>query len=453
MSDATPACSRPIYQDLDFLRQLAMEWDAEEEYWVALGFLPPNEPLVGTTKQLEAARAQRDRQIETLRERPRVMRRNRAWLLSPVGSFELLSLPPGGPGNAGLCQGPLTVRPAALSPEREHFLRAIDEFERGLRNLSREGPVFSPRPAMDRLWAGPEAWAVHSGPWHAMLERALVPLLEKVGRLATHGELYSLGIWQPGEGALPGGHDLRQRFADGPPPVNPLPLRNKLLEELENDDVLKATVDRLGRRAFGSAGGTGWWRNNPTTLAATEPQPTPVEGASRLPRSLNVATERVDGLYETLARLPSKAARNGRRWAWRVEQQPHNAGTPATWWGFVKREASGLMADYIARLQARPGSLEHEPAAANDGPGRSTLERSVAAALSKLSREQGRVLLLRVLGGPGGKLTIDEVALVLKTTTHHVRRLESEAKAILARQIGRALEGWDVDTDRRDTNR
>ena len=433
--DVTPHIPpRKIFEDLEFLEELARERDAEIDYWVQLG-------LLHQTKWP----AECDKIIETLRERPRHMRHNRSWLLRPVGDFEFLSLPYGGRQMHGPAQGELTSEPDVLKPERDAYLRAIEESQALWAIAARGSGITVHRPENHEQLGGPEAWRLPVERYYSMLEGPYLKLLDKVLSLATDAELYSLGVFFPGEGRA-GLAELRRRFAGEPPGVNPLPKRTLLLEELHLDEGLRLVLDKMAMKQVKSPGGKHWWHEGgprDNTLANLGDD----GDAVKLPRSMDVASERVDGCYEVLSRIPVKAARNGRVWAAKVHAERCAGNKTNNWYGYVLCEARGLMKDFLERsrrVRERELSLPQDVAAATRPKHTSDLQGEFAIALQQLSRDQGRVLMLRILGGPSGRLTQEEVARVLNVTVHQVRTLETEAKDRLARHLEPQLEGWGV---------
>jgi DNA-binding CsgD family transcriptional regulator len=443
---------REIYCDLEFLEKLATEREAQEAYWVAQGLLPTEMPLPTRTrrdpagdaagtleeptkKQWESAVADRDRQIEKLRERPRRMWENRGWLLYPVGTFEMLALPGRGGEMTDSVPGVLTQRPESWARERAAYLQAI----------AAQGGSGRLRESTDRTlrateWFGPaRGWYIEdtTDPGSPVV-RQLENLLTRVNELATDAELCSLGLWSPGE-RRPGVLELRRRLADAPPQVPSMPLRTELLRELHLDDTLKDLLDEPVRRAFGTAGGRFYWRETAGQAGTA--------GSARSakddgPHILNVSSDRQEALSQALAQIPIKAARNGRGWAQRFLEQRDQGDESANWWGFVLVEGRGMMRDYIENYQNRPGELAADVPDTTAVPTSNGLQASVQAALKQLSRDQGRVLLLQTVGGPGGKLSIREVAVVLKISESRVRKLKDDAKAVLAQVL--ELEGWGV---------
>ncbi|MFM8222017.1 MAG: RNA polymerase sigma factor, partial [Planctomycetaceae bacterium] len=132
----------------------------------------------------------------------------------------------------------------------------------------------------------------------------------------------------------------------------------------------------------------------------------------------------------------------------RVLEQRAQGDEGANWRGFVLVEGRGIIRDYIENSRKRRAELPADVPDTTAVPKSSGLQTSVQAALKQLSRDQGRVLMLRTVGGPGGKLSIRDVAMVLKISEWRVRKLNDDAKAVLARVL--ELEGWGVIQPKKD---
>ena len=259
-----------------------------------------------------------------VRQRPRQILENRAGLLDRNRPFTAIPLPltydhPG-------CDrsGPLTQQPDLLEPQRLHLLGLVQSLY----------PEANNRPLNVELLQGPVYWPGLTEKERDELTKRWECFVDEVAKLAIPFELWSLGLWDPRQGAIPQRATpatVRARFADLPEKPAPLAAQAKLQTFFWADYELVRYLDRRAALRFGFQGGDGWWLAENT-------------------KSLSqIAPNRIEVVTSVIAELSAVTARNGRKWAHVVTLERQNGEPERNWKGFLWRSAKGLIRRAVQR--------------------------------------------------------------------------------------------------------
>ena len=264
-----------------------------------------------------------------VRQRPRQILDNRAGLLDRNRPFTPIPLPltydhPG-------CDqsGPLTQQPELLEPQRRDLLRLVESL------YPQAGERRKIRPSNVELLQGPDHWRGLTDDQRNELTKPWECFVDEVAKLAIPFELWSLGLWDPRQGAIPQRATpatVRARFADLPEKPAPLAAQAKLQTFFWADYELVRYLDRRAALRFGFQGGDGWWlAENTKSLSQIDPR-------------------RVGAVTSVIAELSAVTARNGRKWAHMVTLERQNGEPERNWEGFLWRSAEGLIHRAVQRI-------------------------------------------------------------------------------------------------------
>jgi len=468
--EAGMAESEPKYE-LDLLYSVLDEFEAEIATQAVAGEIPemllescglPTAQAIaaGTSVRLPSAGSKRLENsvlemhtlIQAIRERPRLMIANRAGLLHSHRQFTAISLPARFQ-DAGLqpglnAQGPLTLRPELLEPERLALQQAANaRFGTATPSKSR------PRP--EQLLRGPAHWPGDSAANSQAFETAWTAFVTKVANLATPLELWSLGLWHPDQAEEISGATVQRAFESLPAQPSPLPAQTRLLELLWQDDELVCHVDRRANLTLGFAHVYHWWRNDNKHLIT------------------RVNPRRVEAVTAVISELAGVVTRNCRKWVHTLPSDTNSGQPDSSWRGYVWRSASGRIKRHLKGMLVDLRELEvsrqgHETesdtsesgleewasrsrdkrqnshpiterGAGASGTAPSSTSESAALKLAQLvllatktlTLEQHTVLALRTNCSHDGGLPRVEVARLLQITPRQVELIEAAAKTRL----------------------